>query len=309
MVATLALLPTGNRAVQHQKPVLLGLPMPRRSHTPSLFGPDEFTIRSPRRIREGVVCYVAQVWTARGFWTVGAFPSRVEARRAARVFAGTDPVEPVAGTPRAELPSNWRWKRSDGHAPRYKWVRRVKGGAWQARPWLGAAHGSLNLGLFTIDEHGDADTAEWAAAQVAAAFNREWQGSRTVGEVVASLRALPVNHRERLAKDVTVPAHQRDLVRAEEGTEGPYESPAREQAQARAAWLSVNLFDEPVTADEVLAARHLSRRRRALARAEYAGVAEYIAACRAFAEYASEFREAIVEDGETFEDVVELLAA
>jgi hypothetical protein len=175
-------------------------------------------------------------------------------------------------------------------------VRRVKGGAWQARPWLGAVCGALNLGLYTIDEHGDANAAEWAAAQVAAAFDREWQGGRTVGDVVASLRALPVNHRERLNKDVTVPEHQRELLRPEEGADLPQNSPAREHAQRRAAFLSVNLFDLTVTADEVLAARHLARARKVMAPNEYA-------------EYANDFREALYVDGESFEDIVELLAA
>ncbi|HEY1187912.1 MAG TPA: hypothetical protein VGE74_09655 [Gemmata sp.] len=61
----------------------------------------------------------------------------------------------------------------------YKYIRRVKGLAWQARMWLGTkAGGSLNLGLFTTAEHpADPDRprdemAKWAAARASREFNK-----------------------------------------------------------------------------------------------------------------------------------------
>lgn len=177
----------------------------RNFQATSLFGPDAFTIRTPKR-PDG---YAAQVWGDRGFWLLGVFATIREARRAARLFVATDPTEPHPTTPRHELPANWVRRRSDSHAPRYNCVRRVKGGAWQARPWLGNGRGSLNLGLFTISDHGE--LAEWAAAQVAKAFNREWRAGRTVAEVVERLKCAP-KRSERVPAHVEVPAHQRDLL-------------------------------------------------------------------------------------------------
>jgi hypothetical protein len=88
-----------------------------------------------------------------------------------------------------------------------------EGGSWQARPWLGTAGRSLNLGLWTVDEHGA--SAEWAAAQVAKAFLREWKAGRTVAQVVESLKNAP-KRSERVPAHVEVPAHQRDLLPPEQ---------------------------------------------------------------------------------------------
>lgn len=176
----------------------------RTSLAPSLFDPDRFTIRTPKRPGG----YAAQVWGERGFWLLGVFATIPEARTAARLFLATDPAEPDPHLPRSELPANWVRRRSDSHAPRYNCVRRVKGGAWQARPWLGNGRGSLNLGLFTVEAHGE--YAEWAAARVSRAFNREWKGARTVAEVVDLLKAAPNKH-ERVPAHVQVPEHQRAL--------------------------------------------------------------------------------------------------
>lgn len=162
----------------------------------------DFVIRTPKR--NGA--YAAQVWGRAGFWLVGRFPTRHAARQAGHAFAAADPVEPLPGAPR---PPNWVRRRSDSHAPRHLWVRRVKGGAWQARPWLGPEGGSLNLGLFTVSDHGD--SAEWAAAQVAKAFAREWKAGRTVGAVVELLKRAP-RAAERVPGHVVVPDAQRGLT-------------------------------------------------------------------------------------------------
>jgi hypothetical protein len=166
-----------------------------------------FTVRTPRR-RGG---YAAQVWGDTGFWLVGRFATTWKAREAALAFIAADPVEPAEGTPRDELPANWYWRRQwvvdPAEARRY--VRRVKGGAWQARFWLGRAGGSLNLGIVSRIKHGD--DAEWCAAQISKAFAREWRPGRTVGEVVELLKNSP-RLSERVPAHVEVPARQRDLT-------------------------------------------------------------------------------------------------
>jgi hypothetical protein len=173
--------------------------------------PPSYEVRTPRRGDR----FAAQVWCDRGFWSLGLYSSRLEARRAAQAFAASGPIPPAPGTPRAQLPANWLWRRSDRNRSAYRWVRRVKGNATQCRPFLGAG-GSLNLGLFTLAEHPDdpgkpmGEMAEWAAAQVAKAFAREWKSGRTVGEVVELLKNAP-KLSERVPAHVVVPPHQRDL--------------------------------------------------------------------------------------------------
>lgn len=66
--------------------------------------------------------------------------------------------------------------RPDHDAPRF--VRRTKGRSYQARVWLGVdAGGSLNLGLFTVNEHETWELARWAAARAAREFVRRFDGS------------------------------------------------------------------------------------------------------------------------------------
>lgn len=171
-----------------------------------LFDAGDFSIRTPKR----KATYVAQVWGRHGFWLVGRnYPTAFHAREAARSFLATDPVEPDPTTTRKRLPENWFRARSDSHAPQHRYTRRVKGDAWQARIWLDTVHGSLNLGLFTKDEHGV--HAEWTAAQVAKAFVRLWRPGRTIGEVVEELKRAK-KLCERVPMHIQVPAHQRNLM-------------------------------------------------------------------------------------------------
>lgn len=174
-----------------------------RAFQPPLFDlRPEYTVRTPKR--HGL--YACQVWGETGYWLVGLYHDRTAARRAARAFLIDDPSEPTG----AARPSNWVKRRSDGHAPRYKWVRKVKGeNTWQARPWLGDGRGSLNLGLFRQADHGA--QAEWAAAQVSKAFMREWKPGKTVSEVVEQLK-WSKKANERVPAHVVVPVRQRDLL-------------------------------------------------------------------------------------------------
>jgi hypothetical protein len=174
--------------------------------------PPSYEARTPRR-RDG---YQGQLWADSGFWQLGVFPTSAAARAAASAFVATNPTPPAPGTPRSQLPPNWMWNRSDRNRSAYKWVRLAKGRAAQARVWLGRTGGSLNLGLFTLSEHSDdpgkpvGEMAQWAAAQVAKAFAREWRNGRTVGEVVEMLKNAP-KLSERVPTRVVVPPHQRDL--------------------------------------------------------------------------------------------------
>jgi hypothetical protein len=191
---------------------------PLPSRTPPLPGFDTpYTVRTPRRPGG----YAAQVWVAGGYWLVGVHPTIRAARTAGQLFAGLDPVEPgrerwrrdpaavgallflLGCAVRSELLTVW-WLASDWWPVRWvrrrapaddaddgpRWVRRVKGGAYQARYWLEVVGGSLNLGLFTLAEHdNDWRLARWAAARAAKEFRRLWVGERTVGEAVAILQA------------------------------------------------------------------------------------------------------------------------
>lgn len=160
----------------------------------TLFDPGvPYEVRTPRR--GGL--FQAQLWAQSGFWLVGAYATRPEARGAARAFALEEPAPPPPGV---RGPDNWvrRRRRYDDEAPR--WVRRVKGGAYQSRYWLEVVGGSLNLGLFTLAEHPDdpgsplGEMARWAAGRAAQGFRRIWTGDRTVLEAVEILqmkRAAP----------------------------------------------------------------------------------------------------------------------
>lgn len=198
---------TGNPVGEHyrapsQPAVAEYLPVPRLSATPSLFpAPLALEVRTPKRAG----AYVAQVWCACGYWQLaGTFADIPAARAAAARFAQTDP-EPMHEPPGA----TWHKRRERRHRSGYNYVRRVKGGAWQARAWLGAEGGSLNLGLFTKSEHGE--YAERAAGLVAMAFVREWRTGRTVGEVVELLKRAP-KERDRVPENVVVPKCQRHLT-------------------------------------------------------------------------------------------------
>ena len=142
-----------------------------------------YMVRTPKRGDRG---YAAQLWTATGFWYVGLFPSIRAAREAAADFAATGPTPPAVGTPRQELPPNWSWRRSDGHRSRYRHVRRVRGGAYQARIWVGGGR-SLNIGLFTASEWGE--LAEWAAHRAASRFIRYWKPGVRAADALGQCRA------------------------------------------------------------------------------------------------------------------------
>lgn len=206
-VRTSPLLRAGNSVGEHyrapsQPAVAEYLPVPRRSATPSLFpDPLALEVRTPKRA--GV--YVAQVWCVSGYWQLtGTFAERAAARAAGTRFAQTD-LQPGHEPPGA----TWHKRRERRHRSGYTYVRRVKGGAWQARAWLGAVGRSLNLGLFTKSEHGE--WAERAAGLVAKAFRREWRPGRTVGEVVELLQRAP-RQQDRVPANVVVPECQRHLT-------------------------------------------------------------------------------------------------
>jgi len=235
--------------------------MARGSQAPSLFGEDAVEVRTPRRAWGGGTWYAGQVWDAGGVWQLGLFPSRAAARAAAKRFArevlpdaggpdlgGRDPgavglLVLLAGlTGRTEVLVPWAlgcdwWavrrqrRRSDGHRPRWKWVRKVKGpNTWQARPWLGPGLGSLNLGLFSEAEHGA--SAEWAAAQVARAFVKLWVPGRTVAEAVELLKRSP-RRAERCRPDLTAPPRLAGATPPAAG--GPTETAAERRERERAA--------------------------------------------------------------------------
>lgn len=193
--------------------------------TPSLFGADEYELRAPKRGGR----YAAQVWVPEGHWEAKRYETRKRALWAASRLACTEP-EPgrPATCPETGQAVPWQRKRCVAHHPRHKWVRRVKGGAWQARPWLGEGLGSVNLGLFTAAQHGD--LAEWSAAQVARAFMRLWKPGVTVAEAVERLKRAP-NARDRCRADLTVPERLRDATPPMPA--GPTEYAAERDARLR----------------------------------------------------------------------------
>lgn len=95
--------------------------------------------------------------------------------------------------PAAGPPKKPRQRREpDGDAPRY--VRRVKGRAYQARVWLGSHNGgSLNLGLFTVADWETWEDARWAAARASREFVKRFDGSnlRAVIEELKRKRFVP----------------------------------------------------------------------------------------------------------------------
>lgn len=81
----------------------------------------------------------------------------------------------------------------------YRWVREVKGGAFQARVWLGNHRGgSLNLGLFTVAEWESPVDAEWAAGRASRAFDDLYDEGHGL-----SLRKTL----EKLKRDEMIPDH------------------------------------------------------------------------------------------------------
>ena len=130
-------------------------------------------------------------------------------------------------------PPGRRRRRPDDDAPPF--TRRVKGGAYQARVWLGRG-GSLNLGLFTLSDHpgdskmSDREHARWAAARAAREFWKRWRPGRTVGDVVAELQRAGF-----VPAAVEVPGKQRDLRPPTEF--GPRETAAERRERLRREYL------------------------------------------------------------------------
>jgi hypothetical protein len=240
-----------------------------------------YTIRTPRR----TTGFAAQLWGQRGYWDIGIFPAAYEARRAARQFACTDPPEPSTGQ---MVPPGWHWRRSQSHAPDdcFKfgadrgraWARRVKGNAWQSRPWV-SGFGNINLGLFTATEYGDA--AQNRAVRVSKAFDAEWQGTRTVAQAVAALKRRPANSWERVRPAIEVPEGARELLRPVGVNR------TAERARNVAERLAVNLFGEATDPEQLLDGW-----------GEIEGRRE---------EYARAFQDALLE-GEPFEEAVSILS-
>ncbi|AMV24565.1 hypothetical protein VT84_09230 [Gemmata sp. SH-PL17] len=229
-----------------------------------------YEIKCPKR----PTGYAAQVWADDGYWELrGLFSCNAAARVAAQSAAANGLL--VGKSCEGAV---WHKKRLRNPDRRYKYVRQVKGRAWQARAWLGDGRGSLNLGLFTVEACGEG-LAERAAGLVAEAFDREWYGERTVGEVVEMLkRARKAS--ERIPLGVTVPEHQRGLLKVE--TRREYKA-----AEAVARVARDNLFGESITPESVLEKWHREEERRE--------------------EYFDDFAQGL-EEGESVEDLVELLA-
>jgi hypothetical protein len=130
---------------------------------------NEFQIRTPLRPGRW---YDAQVWADDGYWVIGRdYPDTAAARDAARAFVASNPQPPGPGE---EPPANWVRRRREAEDFAPKWVRRCKGGAWQARPWSGLPWcPSINLGLFTLaDNDNDWRLAQWSAGRAAKEFAR-----------------------------------------------------------------------------------------------------------------------------------------
>lgn len=109
-----------------------------------------------------------------------------------RHFNHASPTLPECDNPAVKPPRRRRAPVSE-----YLYVRRVKGGAWQARVWLGAhAGGSFNLGLFTKAEHqaapgqSDDEIAEWSAARASRQFNKFYNRLRADRDLRATLEHL-----------------------------------------------------------------------------------------------------------------------
>lgn len=175
-----------------------------------------------------------------GYWLVGTgYTTTLDARRAAHAFAATEPVPPPPGTPRANRPANWVPARCYGHTSRFRYVRRIKGNAWQARIWLGhAIGGSLNLGAFSSFDHG-ADDAEWLAHRAVKEFVKYYRPS----EPGRGLRAT-IEHLKRkgyVRADLLPP-------RVEQLAEGSYRAVAKRRGQL----LATEPVSDPWQAHEMM---------------------------------------------------------
>jgi hypothetical protein len=182
--------------------------------------------------------FAAIVLGEHAHYVVGLFPTREDARAAARAWVATDPEEPDPETHCSEWPAGWHRRRTDGRRTDYRWTREVKGRAVQARFWLGVAGGSLNLGLYTRDTHGE--QAAWAAWQVSKAFAREWKPGVTVAEAVAALRRSP-RLAERPRADFVIPEWQAVLKPATDY--GVMLTAAERRERERAGRATVTLAD------------------------------------------------------------------
>jgi hypothetical protein len=216
-------------------------------------GPDGLTVRTPKRGGG----YAAQVWGAHGFWELGVWATAREARWHAKGFAAADPVEPGPGGAWAG-PGTWtrRRRRPAREARGYRWVRRVKGDAVQARYWL-PGRGSLNLGLFTREAHGD--LAEWAAHRASKAFDELWRGRTTVAAAVRRLQAR--GPEPWVPKGVAVPAGWGRLRRPPAPPAGPGGPKGRAPER--------NLFGERVKPEAAARNRAAAAARRAAYQADF----------------------------------------
>lgn len=106
------------------------------------------------------------------------------------MYASFGPQLTLFENPAIEKP-RLRREPHDGHM---KYTREVKGGAFQARVWVGHKGYSLNLGLFTQSEWGESHRtawrdALWAASRASREFVKRWHSGRAIAEVVADLKA------------------------------------------------------------------------------------------------------------------------
>ena len=97
-------------------------------------------------------------------------------------------------------PAHERPRQRRRPSNQYLHVREVKGGAFQARVWLGIHEGgSLNLGLFTVEKWEDRKDAEWAAGRASKAFRAFYRphvaghGLRETLEHLKSRNLIPAN--------------------------------------------------------------------------------------------------------------------
>lgn len=99
--------------------------------------------------------------------------------------------------PELENPPVPRVRRRRAPTNEYRHVREVKGGAFQARVWLGAhSGGSLNLGLFTVSQWETREHAEWAAGRASKEFRKRYRPGTGLRTVLESLM-----------RDGLIPAH------------------------------------------------------------------------------------------------------
>lgn len=171
--------------------------------------------------------YAARVHEGRYYWLVGLFATREQAKAAATAFIRTPERFP-------EVVRKVYHPKHRGQSSRYLWVRKVKGpSSWQARPWLGAGLGDLNLGIYTEEEHGR--DSEWVAGQVSRTFSDLWRPGVTVAEAVEALEQIC--RAKRWADYLpTIPDHKRALTPPTNN--GPTETNAERRERVRALKLS-----------------------------------------------------------------------